>query len=101
MDARSDLASIRAVLREALPDLEARFGVESLAVFGSIARGDAADGSDVDLLVRFRDEPPTLLEFVRLERQLADLLERPVDLVMETALKPPIRARILAECVAA
>jgi predicted nucleotidyltransferase len=102
MDARNDdLDRIRIVLRATLPNLEARHGVESLAVFGSVARGDAEAGSDVDVLVRFQGEPPTLFEFVRLERQLSDLLDRPVDLVMETALKPRLRARILAECVAA
>lgn len=95
------LSRVRSILREAMPELEQEFGVESLAVFGSVARGDAEASSDVDLLVRFRGEPPGLFEYVRLERHLSELLDRSVDLVMESALKPRLRDRILAESVAA
>jgi len=95
------LSRVRSILREAMPELEQEFGVESLAVFGSVARGDADASSDVDLLVRFRGEPPGLFEYVRLERHLSELLDRSVDLVMESALKPRLRDRILAESVAA
>ena len=101
MSKNAELDRIMRTLRGGLPELEARYGVESLAVFGSVARGEADDGSDVDLLVRFRGEPPSLFEFVRLERQLSQLLGLSVDLVMETALKPRLRERILAESVAA
>jgi len=95
------LSRVRSILREAMPELEQDFGVESLAVFGSVARGDAEASSDVDLLVQFRGEPPGLFEYVRLERHLSALLDRSVDLVMESALKPRLRDRILAESVAA
>jgi len=95
------LSRIRGILREAMPELEQHFGVESLAVFGSVARGEAEASSDVDLLVRFRGEPPGLFEYVRLERHLSGLLDRSVDLVMESALKPRLRDRILAESIAA
>jgi len=101
MNAATDLDSIRQALREALAPLRVSYGVESLAVFGSVARGEARTTSDVDLLVRFTGEPPGMFGFVRLERHLSDLLGRPVDLVMETALKPRLRKRILAEAVAA
>ena len=84
-----------------MPVLEQDFSVESLAVFGSVARGEAEPSSDVDLLVRFRGHPPGLFEYVRLERHLSELLGRSVDLVMESALKPRLRDRILAESVAA
>lgn len=101
MHPESDLQTIRRTLRAALPELRESYGVESLAVFGSVARGEAEPDSDVDLLVRFRGEPPSLFGFVRLERELAELLCRRVDLVMETALKPRLRDRILAEAIAA
>jgi len=101
MNTDATLSGIRQVLRDAMPELADAYGVESLAVFGSAARGDVGADSDVDLLVRFRGEPPGLFAFVRLERQLSDLLNLPVDLVMESALKPRLRERILAESVAA
>lgn len=97
----TDLSRIRSIIRAALPDLKLAFGVDSLAVFGSVARGEADASSDVDLLVRFHGAPPGLFDYVRLERHLSEILDRSVDLVMESALKPRLRDRILAESVAA
>lgn len=69
-----------------------------MGVFGSYARGDNKLKSDVDLLVEFQ-RAPTMFEFIRLERHLADLLGVKVDLVMKTSLKPEIGQRILGEVV--
>lgn len=101
MSATTELSRVRRALREVLPELRRSYGVESLAIFGSIARDQADTGSDVDILVRFQAEPPGLFGFVRLERRLSEILSRPVDLVMETALKPRLREKILAEAVSA
>jgi hypothetical protein len=95
------LSSIRRALREALPELQKSYGVESLAIFGSMAREEAGPDSDIDVLVRFQMEPPGLFAFVRLERHLSELLGQRVDLVMETALKPRVREKILSEAVTA
>lgn len=86
-------------LRLALPMVRRSHNVKSLSVFGSVARGEAVQGSDVDILVRFHGEPPGFFDFLRLERQLADAIGLPVDLVMESALKPRLRDRILSEAV--
>ncbi len=101
MSTTTDLDRISRALHEALPELRRIYGVESLAIFGSVARAEAGPGSDVDVLVRFQSEPPGLFEFVRLERHLSEILGCSVDLVMETALKPRLRERILAEAVRA
>ena len=85
-------------LKTLMPDLKKSFGVKSLGVFGSYARGETKRSSDLDLLVEF-DRVPTMFEFVRLERHLAQALGVKVDLVMKTALKPEIGKRILAEVV--
>ena len=65
-----------------------------LGVFGSAARGEATDDSDIDLLVRF-SRPKSLLALVALEQQMADALNKPVDLLTEAALSPYLRDRIL------
>ena len=86
------------VLRAHLPELQERWAVRGLWAFGSFVRGEATADSDLDLLVEF-DRAPTLFEFVRLERHIRELLGVRVDLVMRTALKPIIGARILEEAV--
>jgi len=65
-----------------------------LRVFGSAARGEERPDSDVDLIVDF-EKPKGLLALIRLERSLAELFERPVDLVTEPGLSPYIRAAVL------
>jgi predicted nucleotidyltransferase len=76
----------------------ARFGVRSLALFGSRAREQAHPGSDVDLLVDFA-RPIDLLAFMELEEELQAWLGASVDLVPRDALKPLLRERILREAV--
>jgi uncharacterized protein len=86
-------------LRQSLPDLEKRYRVKSLGVFGSYVRGEQHSKSDLDLLVEFYD-PPGLLKFIELEYYLSDLLGMKVDLVMKDSLKPAIGKRILREVIA-
>lgn len=81
-----------------LPELEDRFKVRSLAVFGSYVRGEQTDASDLDVLIEF-NETPGLLEFIELENYLSDTLGIKVDLVLKSALKPNIQKCILNEAV--
>lgn len=81
-----------------LPELENRFRVRSLAVFGSYVRGEQTDTSDLDVLIEF-NEAPGLLEFVELENYLSDTLGIKVDLVLKSSLKPNIEKNILNEAV--
>ena len=97
----SELSKVLQIVRDHIPDLRRRYGVHSLAIFGSVARGDALEGSDLDLLVRFESDPPGLLRFLEMEQYLSYLLHAKVDLVMESALKPGLRDRILEEAIAA
>ena len=77
-----------------------RYHVRSVAIFGSVARGEATEHSDIDLLVEF-SKPVGLLHFVRLKRELEEILDRPVDLATRKSLKPQLRERILKEAVRA
>lgn len=67
-----------------------RFGVTSLRLFGSVARGDASADSDVDLLVSFR-EPPSFSGYMKLRIFLEDLFDAKVDLVTESGLRERVR----------
>lgn len=83
------------VLSEPLLNLCRRYQVASLKVFGSIARGEEREDSDIDILVQFV-HPVSLLTLVRLERELSDLFGRKVDLLTEQALSPYIRDSVIA-----
>lgn len=86
-------------LTQRKPVIEAaakRFGASDIRIFGSVARGTARDGSDVDILVRM-ERGRSLLDLVGLEQELADELGVPVDLVTEASLHPMLRSTILAE----
>jgi predicted nucleotidyltransferase len=89
------LAEILQILRQNMPELSRRYKVKSLGVFGSYARGEADEESDIDLLVDLEDESLTLLQFIALENHLSDLLGVKVDLVEKKALKPAIGRHIL------
>jgi uncharacterized protein len=92
------LIDIIAILRLERPRLERDFAVNELGVFGSVVRGEAVKTSDIDILVDYA-QPPTLFEFVRLQRYLSELLGSPVDLVMKSALKPHIGQQVLSELI--
>jgi hypothetical protein len=85
-------------LRANLPELQRRYSISSLAVFGSYVRGRPRKRSDLDILVEF-NTAPTFFQFVELEDHLSQLLGIHVDLVMKKALRPRIGERILAEMV--
>jgi uncharacterized protein len=80
----------------AVRDVCQRHGIERLRVFGSFARGDASSGSDVDLIADFTD-PKSLMDLVRIEREFAETLGRPVDLLTVASLSPYLRDRVLLE----
>jgi len=77
-----------------------RFGVASLALFGSTARDSATAASDVDVLVAF-DGPSTSERFFGVQFYLEDLLQCPVDLVCEKGLRAELRPFILNETIQA
>ena len=70
--------------------------VAMIGVFGSMARGEATEQSDIDLLVRF-SKRKSLLALVRLEREVSEALGRKVDLLTEAAISPYLRDGIKRE----
>ncbi len=70
----------------------------NVRVFGSVARGEDVESSDVDLLVDL-DEGVGLLDLIALERELAELLGVDVDVVPSDSLKPRVRHRVESEAV--
>jgi predicted nucleotidyltransferase len=77
-----------------------QMGVRSLSLFGSVARDQAAPGSDVDLLVEF-DRPVGYFHLFEVQDRLEALLGCKVDLITAGGLRPELRQEILAEAVRA
>ena len=88
------------ILREHREELARDFGVRSLALFGSVARNDAKETSDVELLVEFDDRPVGLFHLAGLHGHLCNLLHaRQLDLVMRDSIYPALRENILGEAI--
>ncbi|WP_457753268.1 type VII toxin-antitoxin system antitoxin protein adenylyltransferase MntA [Thermococcus sp.] len=92
------LDEIEAILQKHKKELEQKFKVKEIGIFGSYVRGEAKETSDVDILVDFY-EVPSLLKFIELEEYLEEILGVKVDLVMKSALKPRIAEIVLREVV--
>jgi predicted nucleotidyltransferase len=81
-----DRAEIIRLLRQAKPELGRQFGVKHLAIFGSYARGDQREDSDVDIVVEV--DPSIGLKFVDLAEAIESLLGVRAEVVSRRAIKP-------------
>ena len=93
-----DRESVVRTLKEHKPTLSKRFGVTELALFGSFARDQNTESSDVDILVTF-NKPATSKAFFGVQFYIEDLLGCRVDLVTEKALRPEFRPQIEREAM--
>jgi hypothetical protein len=84
------------IIRRNMPEMESRYGVKRVGLFGSYVTGRQRKRSDIDILVTFSRDID-LFDFLELREYLEDRLQTKVDLVMESALKPSIGKRILAQ----
>ncbi len=93
MKTRQEILQLLDVNREKIRS----FGVKQIGVFGSVAREEQTEKSDVNVLVELQKE--TFDAYMNLLFFLEDLFERKVDLVMKDAIKPLIKDRILSETI--
>ncbi|GCE50736.1 hypothetical protein EI42_05633 [Thermosporothrix hazakensis] len=84
--------------RDDILHLAAHYGVSNIRIFGSVARGDADEQSDLDLLVDV-EAGRSLFDLGALLSDFEQLLGCPVDIVTEKGLRDRIRARVLAEVI--
>ena len=89
--------SLEEVKKLAIPVLK-RYNIKKAAVFGSFARGDAKENSDIDLLVKYK-EGTSLFDVVRLQNDLETVLGRKVDLVSYDFIDKYIKERVLKESI--
>jgi len=91
-------AEALAILKGHAGELTRRFRVRDLTLFGSVARDEATQDSDVDVLVEF-DGPATFDRFMDLKFFLEEILSARVDLVTRAALRPRVRPVIDREAI--
>lgn len=78
--------------------VKSRFGVKSLALFGSVARNQATEASDLDFIVDF-EGTVTFDRYMDLKIFLEDLFDKKIDLALEDSLKAQIRQKVFEEAI--
>lgn len=94
----TDFVQIKTALNKHSDFLKNTYKVKNIGVFGSYARGDNKEASDIDLLVEF-SEPIGFFRFIELEELLSKITGKKIDLVTKKALKEAIRDDVLKEVV--
>ncbi len=92
------IKEIKKILASYKPELQKRYKVKEIGIFGSYIKGKQRKNSDLDILIDFY-EKPDLFTFVEIENFLSEKLKVKVDLVMKSALKPHIGEIILQEVI--
>ncbi|MCR4316302.1 MAG: nucleotidyltransferase family protein [Planctomycetes bacterium] len=96
--AKLDTDEIVELLRSSEAELKTNFGVQRLKLFGSVARREHNESSDVDILITF-GRPTGYFGLAECESRLAEILGVKVDLVTPGGLKDAVREKVLAECI--
>lgn len=91
-----NLTELLHLKKEEIQRIAHQHGARNLCVFGSVARGEAGEGSDLDLLVEMEPER-SLFDLVAIKQDLEELLGCKVDVVTEAAVSPYLRERVLKE----
>lgn len=99
MLADQPLTDVLALLREQKQSLFEKFGVQSLAVFGSYVKNAQKGDSDVDLFVELEPGHKTFDNYMELKFCLEDTLHKKIDLGMKDSLREEIKAEVLREAV--
>jgi len=92
------LEEVKRILEKHKKELQDKYKVKSIGIFGSYIRDQQKIGSDIDILIEYI-EVPDLITFIDLQNYLSELLRTKVDLVMKSVLKPNIGKRILKEVI--
>ena len=91
---------IKSTLGKHKEELRQKYEVKEIGIFGSYVRGEQKKRSDVDILIEFEESANlSLLDFIRLENHLSEVLGVKVDLVEKHTLKPRIGKRVLEEVI--
>ncbi|OGW66813.1 MAG: nucleotidyltransferase [Nitrospirae bacterium RIFCSPHIGHO2_02_FULL_40_19] len=92
------LGEIKKILKRHKAEVQERYNVRELGIFGSFVRGEQKKRSDIDILVEFSELPDVFL-LIDLEDHLRKILKKKVDLVRKGAIRPELKGIIAKEVV--
>lgn len=95
---KSTLKNIEHNLKKIKQELENRYKIKEIGIFGSFVRGEQKENSDVDVIVEFY-ETPSLLKFIEIENYLTEILSVKVDLVRRKAIRAELKDTIMQEVI--
>ena len=87
------------ILRKHKDYLRKKFGVREIGLFGSFAKGNQTEDSDIDILIEVERGRMSLISYMKLKFFLEDLLGRKVDLVTKKSLKPELKENVLKDII--
>ena len=88
--------TLKKKIQESIVSILTRYDAERIAIFGSYARGEAGENSDIDILVRFA-RPKSLIQIVQIENEIRASIHMKVDLVTEKAVSPHLAGTIFRD----
>jgi len=89
--------AVNEILRKNKQDIQSKFYVEQIGLFGSYRRAEQKAGSDIDILVKFEKGHKDFFNYLHLKNYLEEILGTDVDLVMKEAVKPKLKNIILEQ----
>lgn len=93
-----NITIIKKLIEQNRSNLNSRYKVKSIGIFGSVASGENKETSDVDILVEL-SRPIGMFKFIELEDYLSSIIGKKVDLATPKALKPTIKNDILQQVI--
>ncbi len=87
------------ILKEQKKYLVERFGVDEVAIFGSYARGDQREDSDIDILIAFKEGYKTFENYMDLKFYLEEIFGKKIDLIIKSAINPRIKPFVITEAI--
>jgi len=93
-----DVADIEKIIEQKREELFIKYKIKNIGIFGSYARNNAKERSDIDLIVEF-EEPVSLLGVIKAENYLTELLGIRVDLVPKEDIRKELKETILKEVI--
>jgi uncharacterized protein len=84
-------------IKELKPELEEKYNVTRLGLFGSYANGSPEENSDIDILIDFKK--PVGWDYFKIEKLLEDCFNKKIDIVTPSALKMPLKSEILGSVI--